>query len=140
MPSVDPETRHGGQTKSPQLYRTMSAGADGNPNCGTGNTDLGVRPGPGPGDDVNPDPRGLVGPGGGMSTFVHPKYLPKFLRPESLGGMSRLPVFKIVQADLSAFALIKKKKHVQVEPRSQMPLEQLLTMLCATRTSWKEHP
>lgn len=99
-----------------QLYRTMAEAADGYPTCGTGNTNLGVRAGPNPGDDVSPDARGMIRPGRGMSTFVHPKYLPKFLRPESLGGMSRLPVFWISEDDLSQFRRVTKKKHVQVEP------------------------
>ena len=121
-----------------QLYRTMAEAVDGYPTCGTGNTDLGVRAGPNPGDDVSPDAQGVIRPGGGMSTFVHPKYLPKFLRPESLGGMSRLPVFWISEDSLSQFHCVTKKKHVQVEPFQSMSLQQFLQDLCDTRHLWRK--
>jgi hypothetical protein len=118
----------------------MAAAEDGYPNCGKGNTDLGVRPGPNQGDDVHPDPQGIIAPGGGMSTFVHPKHLPRFLRPESLGGMSRLPVFQISEDRLSRFALVTKKKHVQVEPSQRVSLKQFLQDLCGTRRDWSKYP
>jgi hypothetical protein len=125
------------------LYRTMVAATDSHPQCGTGNAHLGVRPGDSRKFDVQPDADGYVHPGGGMSTFAHPKHLPRFLRPESLGGMSRLPVFGIQRERLELFNLVQMKKHVQVEPREAVLLEQLLDQLCKTRidwTRWKDEP
>lgn len=74
-----------------RLYRAMKQNSDGKPLCGTRANEFGMRPGV----DIAADAEGLVHPEtGGLSTTPDdPNLLPPHVRPPSLGGKGKLPVF-----------------------------------------------
>jgi len=101
---------------------------------------LGVRPGV----DVRPDSTGLIHPrrGGMSATPNSPKGLPPHLRPESLGGLSRLPVFfmsvESLPRSLSYIPSQKKpERHGEVEPAQTTALDSFQRDLCATANQWR---
>lgn len=71
----------------------MVAREDKSPRCGNTANHLGVRPG----TDIRADEGGLVTPTtGGLSTTPDdPALLPPHVRPASLGGFGRLPLYVI---------------------------------------------
>src|SRR5437870_13410912 len=86
-----------------RLYRSMKEAADGFPAVGPSSRLLGVRPGNAPTPDVLAvAPSDPVLPGqGGMSVVPDdPANLPRHLRPASLGGTGRDPVWYIETDDL----------------------------------------
>lgn len=123
-----------------EIFRTMLQRDTGVPLCGSDDCMLGVRPGV----DVHPDGGGLIHPGrGGMSATPNsPKGLPPHLRPESLGGFSRLPVFftsvETLPRSLSYVPSQKKpERHGEVEPAVSTALDSFQRVLCATANLWR---
>jgi hypothetical protein len=123
-----------------KIFRTMLQRDNGVPLCGSDDCMLGVRPGV----DVQPNGDGLVHPGrGGMSaTPNNPIALPPHLRPESLGGFSRLPVFFVsVETLPQSLSYVPSQKrperHGEVEPANTTPLESFQRALCATANLWR---
>lgn len=117
--------------------------------CGNLANELGVRPGV----DTAEDGSGQVhSAAGGMSTTPDdPSRLPPHVRPPSLGGRGKLPVFVIEAARLSsagavsagAAELVARRdpkhpvKHVFIEPARSMSLAELQRCLCATSERWE---
>lgn len=126
------------QEHAEKLYRPMQTCGDGRPLVGTDNYMLGARIG----IDVRPDSEGNVGPGGGLSvTPGNPARLPPHLRPESLGGTGRLPVFVLLASQLGdglAYVPDSKRpdRHGTVEPAETMPLAGYQKLLADTRDTW----
>jgi hypothetical protein len=97
------------------------------------------------GIDVKPDAQDLVHPeNGGISvTPDDPARLPPHLRPESLGGFGRLPVFALEMRQLGmslAYRPSRRKpdRHGEIEPSMTMPLTAYQDALCATEPDWEE--
>ena len=114
---------------------------DGRPTCGTGSCMLGARVPV----DIKPDESGQVHPGGGgLSVTPHdPVRLPPHLRPISLGGFGKLPVFEVEEGDLGTQLRYrpdarKPDRHGQVEPALAMVLAQYQGALAATRAAWRQ--
>jgi hypothetical protein len=123
------------ETARSLFYRAMRAGADGRPLCGSSGTKLGAR------KDLDIPCRadGAVAPHtGGMSvTPDDPAKLPEEFRPESLGGLGRLPVFMIAAAqlgmDLRPRVDPKRPQvHAFVEPERSMLFDAYQSALCAS--------
>src|SRR5262245_50629772 len=116
----------------------MKTAADGLPDVGDTFGKLGVRPArPGAKGDVPAvNPSDLVGPGlGGMSVAADsPDNLPAHMRPP----LARHPVWEIDTADLGAGLLASPAgpPHHHVEAAREMTLDELQTLLAATRTRW----
>jgi hypothetical protein len=120
------------------LFRSMRA-SEGLPLVKSGADGLGVRVG----YDIIPDDNELVEPGGGMSvTPDDPQFLPRFCRPERLGGTGRHPLWRIAEADLSAMLAhrMTDERHGQIEPAMKIPLSTYESALTDTRTFWVEVP
>ena len=124
-----------------ELFRVMRKDADGAPLCGTGNLMLDARVPV----DIRPDAAGRVRPGrGGMSvTPGSPRWLPIHLRPETLGGAGRLPVFVIGLAMLGVDLTYrpdekKPDRHGYVEPSAVLGLAAYQDALFRTAPHWRE--
>ena len=130
-----------------RLYRAMKAQGSA-PVCGNLANELGVRPGV----DIIVDGGGQVHPSsGGLSTTPDDlARLPPHVRPPSLGGRGKLPVFVIEVARLDgpaaasagAAELVARRdpkhpvKHAFIEPAHSMSLAELQGYLCATSERW----
>lgn len=73
-----------------------------------------------------------------------PSRLPEEFRPESLGGIGRLPVFSIVVGQLGPDLWVRDdpkhpQRHAFVEPARQMGFSTYQEALCATGPRWKEY-
>jgi hypothetical protein len=118
----------------------MKREADARPRCGSSANELGVRPG----IDIRPDAGGLVQPRtGGLSTTPDdPSKLPPHVRPQSLGGKGKLPVF-VLEVDALGEELTSRRdpehprRHAFIEPAAAMALAGLQRVLCSTRDNWK---
>jgi hypothetical protein len=93
--------------------------------------------------DIVPDERGQVRPeSGGMSvTPDDPALLPVHLRPKTLGGQGKLPVFRIHVAALGALLAYRADptrpdRHGFVEPIRVMLLDAYQAALAATPPRW----
>jgi hypothetical protein len=80
-----------------------------------------------------------------MSVAPDPAYLPPFLRPASLGGHGKLPVFVIGRSVLGETLVYrpdpaKPTRHGFVEPATTMLLTAYAEALAATANTWKEVP
>jgi hypothetical protein len=142
---VQPEPRTAqasvGTGATSTLLRVMVRTASGTPVCGDGACMLGVRVPV----DIVPDAEGHVRPGhGGMSvTPDNPRQLPPHLRPVTLGGIGKLPVFGIavtaLGVELQYRADVKRpKRHGFVEPAGLVSLDRYQAALAATASAWKE--
>jgi hypothetical protein len=95
-----------------------------------------------PGYDVPAvDPTDTVNPGeGGMSTAPDdPRLLPTSMRPKSLGGTGRRPVWAITARVLPSFDLESRAdgpRHELVEPARAMELKSFEGSLHATVAEW----
>lgn len=99
----------------------MKRDGDGKPLCGSGPKELGARPG----WDVFPDEAGRIRPRtGGLSAAPDdPALLPPFLRPRSLGGTGKLPIWVLEVACLDGPLTFRRDpsnplEHVFIEPAS----------------------
>jgi hypothetical protein len=124
-----------------RLFRAMRKGEEGFPSCGSGSSQLGVRPGA----DIPNGPDELVHPGtGGMSvTPDDPARLPPHVRPRWLGGQGKLPVFQLEFAALAPPLGVRldpkhPERHAFVEPVSTMALNEYQAALCSTQALWRE--
>jgi len=121
-----------------KLYRMMKTATDGLPEVGDTFAKLGVRPTiVGRGGDVRAtNPSDLVRPGeGGMSVAAaSPDTLPGLMRPSA----RKHPVWEIDASDLGEglIASAAGPPHYHVEPDREMTLDELQTLLAATRTRW----
>lgn len=127
-------------TAKRKYFRAMKSGATGRPRCGETGATLGVRP-----RDVEIEGDNLVRPStGGMSvTPDDPAYLPEEFRPDSLGGIGRLPVFEISEDALGETLSVRPDpkrptRHAFVEPRLPMSLQEYQCSLCATSPYWTQ--
>lgn len=126
------------------MYRTMAT--DGSaPNLPVlGPEDLGCRvwaPGPPKPYDVRPDSSGMVGTRAkpeGMSAFDDPRELPAHLKPPSLGGTGRRPVWAMGVSDLPASLAFRlsRRSHGVVAPIQPVHLDEYQKSLAATQASW----
>lgn len=121
----------------------MKKAPDGKPLCGSSANELGMRLGV----DIKPDQAGLVSPlsGGLSATPDDPKLLPPHVRPASLGGRGRLPVYKLDVANLHDDLAARRdpkhpRKHALIEPAKTMTLSALQSLLCNGRGSWEMVP
>lgn len=121
----------------------MRADRDGRPLCGDTGARLGVRVP----RDIEPDAAGMVSPGvGGLSiTPDDPRHLPPEFRPESLGGLGRLPLFALAVHDLTADLQVRldptnPQRHGFLEPTLPTELEAYQRALCATAPHWRVTP
>ena len=103
---------------------------------------LGVRP-----DDIEVNESGHAHPGcGGMSVAPDdPAFLPPFLRPASIGGHGKLPVFVIDSNALREKLTyrpdpMKPKRHGFIEPVFAMLLAAYSAALAETASAWKVVP
>jgi hypothetical protein len=116
------------------LFRGMKA--DGaSPVVERSATGLGVRIGV----DVAPAEDGMVGPGRGLSVAPDdPQLLPRFRRPEALGGTAKHPVWRIDEGDLPETLAhrLTSPTHGQVEPAHEVDLADYESALAATRELW----
>lgn len=117
----------------------MCTSADERPTCGTGDYMLGARVGV----DVKPDGENIVHPGRGVSVAPDdPVHLPPHLRPETLGGFGRLPVFALEIVRLGpnlAYRSSRSKpdRHGEIEPNEPMQLADYQEALCMTGPDWE---
>jgi hypothetical protein len=125
-------------TTKRKYFRAMKSGATGGPRCGDTGATLGVRP-----RDVKLEGN-LVRPStGGMSvTPDDPAYLPEEFRPDSLGGIGRLPVFEISEDAFGETLSVRPDpkrptRHAFVEPRLPTSLQEYQRSLCATSSQWR---
>ncbi len=122
----------------------MRRASNGLPACGSGSSQLGVRPG----TDLPVDTDGFVrGESGGLSvTPSDMRYLPPHVRPIRLpGGRGRLPVFGLHTGHIRAPLSLRPEpgnpeRHAFIEPDSVMALADYQTALCATGPHWQEEP
>ncbi len=127
-----------------RLFRVMKKAATGAPVCGDQFARLGVRTA-GPRSDI-PAPNGLVAPNtGGLSTFLDPALIPIEFRPESHGGVGRIPMFSIDRSHLGTELVPvsdpkRPRVHVFIEPARAMPISDYQTALCKTAGSWRPEP
>ncbi len=119
----------------------MKRAPDDKPRCGSAANELGVRPGV----DVSPDDAGQVQPKtGGLSTTPDdPGLLPPHVRPISLGGQGRLPLFVLDVADLDPSLVARRdpkhpRRHTFIEPSAAMALSAFQERLCGGRNAWQE--
>jgi hypothetical protein len=116
----------------------MKTAADGLPEVGDTFARLGVRPtGPGRQGDVRAaTPSDPVRPGeGGMSVAADsPNNLPAHMRKPA----ARHPVWEIDSADLGdgLIASAAGPPHHHIEPDREMTLDELQSLIAATRTRW----
>jgi hypothetical protein len=118
----------------------MKQNADGKPSCGEKANELGVRPGV----DITADAEGQVHPAtGGLSTTPDdPRLLPPHVRPPSLGGKGKLPLFVLDVADLGNGLTARRdpghpRRHAFIEPAATMAIVALQALLCGGRESWE---
>lgn len=122
-----------------RLYRAMKRGQDGRPSCGDGANHLGVRPN----FDIAVDDGSVRPATGGLSTTPDdPRLLPPHVRPPSLGGLGKLPVFVLDVASLGAELTARRdpvhpRQHAFIEPACIMLLTKLQALLCDGRTAWE---
>ncbi len=119
----------------------MKYASDDKPLCGSRANELGVRAGV----DISQDGNGQVHPRtGGLSTTPDdPALLPPHVRPPSLGGQGKLPLFvlEVIQLDISLVPRRDPKsplKHAFIEPGEVMALSKMQEHLCDTRAAWRE--
>src|SRR5437667_11295024 len=127
-----------------RLYRSMKEARDGSPVVGSSSRVLGVRPGSAPTPDVlAASPLDTVRPGeGGMSAVPDdPWHLPRHLRPSSLGGTGRDPVWYIETEDLGPDLAFRQDRpnHGLIEPQRDLTLQEFQDALARTRSAWKLH-
>jgi hypothetical protein len=124
-----------------ELFRGMKMDASGMPERGESSRTLGVRPGV---DVVATDPSDPVGPGqGGMSvTPDDPLHLPYFRRPPELGGTSKDPVWRVMEADLGPDLCYRpdpmRSDHGFIEPSRVMTLAEYQRALGQTQHRWRK--
>jgi len=125
------------------LYRAMKQDSDGRPLCGTRANELGMRPGV----DIEADAEEKVHPRtGGLSTTPDdPNLLPPHVRPASLGGKGKLPVFVLDVAALDERLASRRdpkhpRRHSFIEPAETMALTVLQALLCTGRRNWEVVP
>lgn len=131
----------GGSRSGRRLFRAMRRSPDdGSPDL----RDLGVRydlENPGRVRDVYPDPEGCVGPGGGGMSVTpdDPRDMHFSLRPRSLGGSGRKPVWELNLDDLPSGLRYRQDKpgHGVIEPDSRVTLAVYVESLAATADLWK---
>ena len=118
----------------------MRSTPDGLPVCGPKATNLGVRE-----RDLPPDEEGMVPPdSGGMSTTPDdPRLLPEEFRPESLGGLGRLPVFALEVTKLGPSLRARRdprkpRKHAFIEPASRMLFGEYERLIHQTAPDWNK--
>ena len=123
------------------LFRAMRRAEDARPLCGQLANELGVRPG----IDISSDQVGRVHPetGGLSATPDDPNALPPHVRPPSLGGRGKLPIFVVEAAALQSDLAVRRDpkhplRHAFIEPSARMALSSLQEYLCGSRTHWKE--
>jgi hypothetical protein len=123
-----------------RLFRAMKPAPDQRPLCGSLANELGVRPKV----DIAPDAAGQVHPEtGGLSTTPdNPNLLPPHVRPVSLGGRGKLPVFVVDVGQLGPLLAPRRDpknpvKHAFIEPGRGMALSDLQELLCRTRVAWE---
>lgn len=121
----------------------MKKDSDGKPMCGTKANELGLRPGV----DITADSDGMVHPKtGGLSTTPDdPGRLPPHVRPPSLGGRGKLPLYVLeVEGDGGGLAARRDPKHPHrhafIEPTVSMALTALQALLCSGRDDWEVVP
>ena len=102
---------------------------------------LGVRVG----TDISQSVTGMVHPGtGGMSVAPdNPKLLPRHLRPFSLGGEGRYPVFSMASTRLGENLQFRRddrrsERHGYVEPAKVMQIAVYQHALAQTVSVWQE--
>ena len=124
-----------------RLFRAMRKGDGGLPPCGSAPNQLGVRPG----IDIPNTPDEVVHPGtGGMSvTPDDPARLPPHVRPQSLGGRGKLPVFELSAAAIGPPLGVRldpkhPERHAFLEPLNELTIHEYQDALCSTRPSWRE--
>jgi hypothetical protein len=125
-----------------RVFRAMRRASNGQPACGSGACQLGVRPG----TDIPVDADGFARPqSGGLSvTPTDIRYLPPHVRPIRFpGGRGKLPVFGLYTTHLRAPLSFRldpgnPERHAFVEPDSVMLLRDYQTALCATAVRWQE--
>ena len=131
------------QVQAPErVFRAMRRASNGQPACGSGACQLGVRPG----TDIPVDADGFVRPqSGGLSvTPIDIRYLPPHVRPIRFpGGRGKLPVFGLHTAHLRMPLMLRldpgnPERHAFVEPDAAMLLRDYQTALCATASHWQE--
>ncbi|HEY5959169.1 MAG TPA: hypothetical protein VIV60_21575 [Polyangiaceae bacterium] len=97
-----------------------------------------------PGSDIPVGPDNFVHPRtGGLSTTPDdPALLPPHVRPPSLGGKGKLPLFAL-DVSLLDNSLTPRRdpknpnKHAFIEPDSTMELSALQGHLCGSRHAWQ---
>ena len=140
---------------TPKIFRMMFPDDNGGPRVGSGPDMLGVRNG----TDVHPDPKGNVGPGGGMS--VAPKWhvmkshrIPKRLGPQHPKGtpaatgrddrciwwMGEGPFDDGEVTSELRLHVTDVTQHGHVEPAGVMPLVEFSAWLAKTRDAWRSIP
>jgi hypothetical protein len=119
------------------LYRPMRPASDGRPECGCASNRLGVRP-----RDIRVREDGTVRPEReGMSVNADPMKLPPSLRPRSLGGSGKLPLYEIEPAALGidlSLAPSEPHAHAIVQPARVMHIAEYQSALCRTRPAWSK--
>jgi hypothetical protein len=131
----------------PKLFRAMIADETQMPAEGTGSRFLGVRT-TGEYADIQPDENGLVHPGqAGMSvTPENPAKLPVDRLPKAKGGKGKDPVFEISDTDLPAGLTYvpdhsdETGAHGYIVPRCPMPIQEYMSLIQSTKTSWRRLP
>lgn len=71
-----------------------------------------------------------------------PGYLPEEFRPDSLGGIGRLPVFEVSEDDFGEALAVRPDprrptRHAFVEPTLPTTLQEYQRLLCATSGHWR---
>ena len=120
------------------VFRTMTMGEDGRPNCGDASSRLGVRL-----SEVTLTEDGFViADGKGMSVAPHsPRNLHPHFLPKRLGGLlTKAHVFELTLASLPVDLVYRQtsSKHGQIEPGLQMPHVKYQALLCSTKPDWRE--
>jgi hypothetical protein len=121
----------------------MRKDESGRPRCGAQGSLLGARAG----RDIVPDASNFVDRGtGGMSvTPDDPARLPPHARPQRLGGLGKLPVFRLETERLGEALAYRadpaaSDRHGFVEPSSRMLFEAYQAALAGTQPDWQEVP
>jgi hypothetical protein len=120
----------------------MREAPDGYPQVGPTARTLGVRAGPPPNTDVQPDPWGMVYPWrGGMSVARdNPYNLKSMRRPPAFGGTGKDPVWGLNLADLPKSLQFRPDSptHGVIEPAAPAKLLSYTQALESTRFDWKK--
>jgi hypothetical protein len=127
-----------------RLYRSMKEASDGFPALGPSSRLLGIRPGSAPTPDVlavSPSDPVLPGQGGMSVAPDDPANLPRHLRPASLGGSGRDPVWYIETEDLGPDLAFRQDRasHGLIEPQHALTLQEFQDALAGSRLAWKLH-